>query len=122
MTKFNNSNKVRKLILFPNIATMMSFDLNIFLGILYIVLVYVAITVIYALTVTDYLMKIWKSKQISGMRRVLLITAHPDDECMFFGPTLVALAKAIDVRIYVLCLSSGKLVVLFYMIFFILTN
>lgn len=26
--------------------------------------------------------------------RVLLLTAHPDDEAMFFGPTLLALASA----------------------------
>ncbi|KAI5123227.1 hypothetical protein M0805_001316 [Coniferiporia weirii] len=59
--------------------------------------------------------------------RILLLTAHPDDECMFFAPTLFALARnavvrepgyvAQDVRttddletrtdVYSLCLSSG---------------
>lgn len=38
--------------------------------------------------------------------RVLLVTAHPDDECMFFGPTLVALKKK-NCRIFVLCMSRG---------------
>ncbi|TFY65609.1 hypothetical protein EVG20_g5475 [Dentipellis fragilis] len=26
----------------------------------------------------------------SGVRRILLLTAHPDDECMFFGPTITS--------------------------------
>lgn len=37
---------------------------------------------------------------------VLLLTAHPDDECMFFGPTLQALRH--PTRVHVLCLSTGK--------------
>ena len=38
--------------------------------------------------------------------RVLLVTAHPDDECMFFGPTLCHLAdRAIPAK--VVCLSRG---------------
>lgn len=36
---------------------------------------------------------------------VLFVTAHPDDECMFFAPTIIALSKLCDV--HVLCLSSG---------------
>lgn len=40
--------------------------------------------------------------------RVLLVTAHPDDECMFFGPTLIALKKK-NCRIFVLCMSKGEL-------------
>lgn len=40
-------------------------------------------------------------------RRILLLTAHPDDECMFFAPTLLQLtASAKDV--YSLCLSTGN--------------
>lgn len=86
----------------------MSFDLNVCLSILYLALAYAAITIVYALIVTDYFMRIWESKQISGVRQVLLVIAHPDDECMFFGPTLVSLAKMPDVRIYVICLSIGN--------------
>lgn len=33
------------------------------------------------------------TKLPENVSRVLLVTAHPDDECMFFGPTLVALKK-----------------------------
>lgn len=40
--------------------------------------------------------------------RVLLVTAHPDDECMFFGPTLIALRKRKNCRIFVLCMSRGE--------------
>ncbi|CAM6085057.1 unnamed protein product [Calypogeia fissa] len=42
-------------------------------------------------------------------RRVLLLVAHPDDECMFFGPTLLSLRMQptiFDLR--VLCISSGN--------------
>jgi len=41
-------------------------------------------------------------------RRVLLITAHPDDECMFFGPTVRQLTNTKDVRLYLMCLSVGN--------------
>ena len=40
--------------------------------------------------------------------RVLLITAHPDDECMFFAPAIVTLTQA-GVEIFLLCLSEGHL-------------
>ncbi|KAL1704785.1 putative deacetylase LmbE-like domain-containing protein [Schizophyllum commune] len=43
----------------------------------------------------------------AGDARVLLVTAHPDDEAMFFAPTLLALA-AKDVSVYSLCLSVGN--------------
>ncbi|EPQ50152.1 hypothetical protein GLOTRDRAFT_108705 [Gloeophyllum trabeum ATCC 11539] len=44
--------------------------------------------------------------------RVLLLTAHPDDECMFFGPTLTALKRRSEqegeaVEVHSLCLSVG---------------
>jgi len=42
------------------------------------------------------------------LRRVLLLIAHPDDECMFFAPTILALlARGVDV--HVLCMTSGEL-------------
>lgn len=34
-----------------------------------------------------------KRKEIKTARRVLLVTSHPDDECMFFGPTILSLTK-----------------------------
>jgi len=45
-------------------------------------------------------------------RRVLLITAHPDDECMFFGPTVRKLTKTKDVRLYLMCLSVGNTLII----------
>ncbi|KAI8348464.1 putative deacetylase LmbE-like domain-containing protein [Choanephora cucurbitarum] len=41
-------------------------------------------------------------------RTVLLLTAHPDDECMFFGPTLTSLKTLTKARMHVLCLSTGN--------------
>ncbi|KAI8578179.1 hypothetical protein K450DRAFT_248503 [Umbelopsis ramanniana AG] len=39
---------------------------------------------------------------------ILLVTAHPDDECMFFGPVLCNLtSKSLKNQVHVLCLSKG---------------
>lgn len=38
--------------------------------------------------------------------RVLLLTAHPDDECFFFAPTILALRRSS--LIFSLCLSTGN--------------
>lgn len=38
---------------------------------------------------------------------VLLVIAHPDDECMFFAPTIRSLVN-FGVRIDILCLSTGN--------------
>ncbi|KAJ8331610.1 hypothetical protein QVD99_001877 [Batrachochytrium dendrobatidis] len=43
---------------------------------------------------------------VDSKQAVLLVTAHPDDECMFFSPTLLSLAKTTE--LYVLCLSTGN--------------
>lgn len=68
------------------------------------------------------------TKLPENVSRVLLVTAHPDDECMFFAPSLIcrcflitiislllilnclitALGKKRDCRIFVLCLSRGE--------------
>lgn len=42
------------------------------------------------------------------MERVLLITAHPDDECMFFGPLIYSLTQRQGCQVYILCLSNGN--------------
>lgn len=42
-------------------------------------------------------------------KRICLLIAHPDDEAMFFSPTLLALARPeLQNRIFILCLSSGN--------------
>jgi len=38
--------------------------------------------------------------------KVLLVTAHPDDECMFFLPTIRAYLKQ-GAEVHILCLSIG---------------
>ena len=39
---------------------------------------------------------------------ILLLIAHPDDECLFFGPTLLYLLKTwTPHQIHLLCLSTG---------------
>jgi len=40
--------------------------------------------------------------------RVLLVIAHPDDESMFFVPTILTLTDQPDSSLYVLCLSTGN--------------
>jgi len=41
-------------------------------------------------------------------KRICLLIAHPDDEAMFFSPTLTALtAEGLGNHIKILCLSSG---------------
>ena len=52
----------------------------------------------------------------NNLQRILLLTAHPDDECMFFAPTVLSLlasnVKAEDEEpktlVYSLCLSVGN--------------
>lgn len=38
--------------------------------------------------------------------RVLIVTAHPDDECMFFAPTIIQLVE-LHASVHLLCLSQG---------------
>lgn len=41
-------------------------------------------------------------------QRIALLIAHPDDEAMFFAPTVLALTRpALHNRVEILCLSSG---------------
>ncbi|KAG8228867.1 hypothetical protein J437_LFUL007603 [Ladona fulva] len=44
---------------------------------------------------------------IKNMKRVLFVTAHPDDECMFFGPAILKLSQRSDCELFLLCLSTG---------------
>ena len=40
---------------------------------------------------------------------VLFVTAHPDDECMFFSPSITAACRVVGHgNVHVLCLSTGK--------------
>jgi N-acetylglucosaminylphosphatidylinositol deacetylase len=39
---------------------------------------------------------------------LLIVTAHPDDEIMFFGPSIVNWLKYTGRKVFIICLSSGK--------------
>ncbi|KAI1296645.1 N-acetylglucosaminyl-phosphatidylinositol de-N-acetylase [Halotydeus destructor] len=46
------------------------------------------------------------TEKLSG--KILVVISHPDDETMFFGPTIYKLAANCDNRIHLLCLSTGN--------------
>ena len=46
-------------------------------------------------------------KHLQSPARVLFITSHPDDEVMFFGPTILGLAKT-GCEIFLLVMSPGR--------------
>ena len=52
---------------------------------------------------------------------VLIVTAHPDDECMFFSPTILSLSR-LGHKIYLLCLSTGEQIQTNFVIFNFSTN
>ena len=44
-------------------------------------------------------------------KRICLLIAHPDDEAMFFAPTVLALTDPrLGNHVKILCLSSGELI------------
>lgn len=47
-------------------------------------------------------------KAIKRAKRVLCVISHPDDESMFFGPTILGLNKQPDTSVFLLCLSMGN--------------
>ncbi|XP_034538907.1 N-acetylglucosaminyl-phosphatidylinositol de-N-acetylase [Notolabrus celidotus] len=54
------------------------------------------------------LMNVLLNKETSGADiRALIVTAHPDDECMFFAPTIVRLVE-LNINVHLLCLSEGN--------------
>ncbi|KAJ3062423.1 hypothetical protein HDU98_001720 [Podochytrium sp. JEL0797] len=44
----------------------------------------------------------------SQKKNILLLVAHPDDECMFFGPTVSHLAKEDSVVLHAVSVSNGN--------------
>ncbi|XP_044260294.1 N-acetylglucosaminyl-phosphatidylinositol de-N-acetylase [Tribolium madens] len=54
----------------------------------------------------------WKlidfKKDVKNPHRVLLVIAHPDDECMFFGPTVLNFTKQNQCKVFLMCLSTGQ--------------
>lgn len=51
----------------------------------------------------------WHSNgPLAKAKRVMFVIAHPDDECMFFGPVIMKLAQQKDCELHLLCLSKGE--------------
>merc|ERR1712025_134385 len=46
-------------------------------------------------------------KHLQSPARVLFVTSHPDDEVMFFGPTILGLART-GCEIFLLVMSPGR--------------
>jgi N-acetylglucosaminylphosphatidylinositol deacetylase len=51
--------------------------------------------------------KIGMPEQLQEARNVLVVTAHPDDESLFFGPTILQLARR-QIQANLLVLSAGE--------------
>jgi len=47
-------------------------------------------------------------KELKDARRVLIVTSHPDDEVMFFGPTILGLLRSGVTEVFLLCMSPGR--------------
>jgi N-acetylglucosaminylphosphatidylinositol deacetylase len=52
-----------------------------------------------------------KFAAVAADKRVLLITAHPDDECMFFAPCIMQIIQnnTEPCQLFLLCLTNGKM-------------
>lgn len=46
-------------------------------------------------------------RDVKNPKRVLIVVAHPDDECMFFGPTVLNFTRQKNCTVYIMCLSTG---------------
>ena len=69
--------------------------------------VYIFLSIILLLIIRYYISRriILKTGCLDG--NTLIVTAHPDDECMFFAPTILAISN-ISQNLYILCLSNGN--------------
>lgn len=47
--------------------------------------------------------------EIRNCKNILFVTSHPDDECMFFGPSIITLTRKPGANVYLLCLSKGEI-------------
>uniref|UniRef100_A0A3P9INB5 N-acetylglucosaminylphosphatidylinositol deacetylase n=1 Tax=Oryzias latipes TaxID=8090 RepID=A0A3P9INB5_ORYLA len=55
-----------------------------------------------------YVMKISADRELNNANvTALIVTAHPDDECMFFAPTIIRL-RELNISVHLLCLSEGN--------------
>eukprot|EP01029_Cantina_marsupialis_P021517 TRINITY_DN515_c0_g2_i2.p1 TRINITY_DN515_c0_g2~~TRINITY_DN515_c0_g2_i2.p1 ORF type:complete len:149 (+),score=30.41 TRINITY_DN515_c0_g2_i2:130-576(+) len=74
---------------------------------LWYLLILVAVTIV-KFAINTFSKKLEKSKsETERWKRVLIVTAHPDDESMFFIPLIRELV-ANNVKVHVLCLTNGN--------------
>lgn len=72
--------------------------------------VLVAILLLFQLLLAGSTLNIDELRDIEGYQnsaKALILTAHPDDEVMFFAPAILNLVKS-NVEVYALCLSNGN--------------
>ena len=72
-------------------------------------LIKLAIAIYFALNLISYAIILLLNKNISKRmfkKRICILIAHPDDECMFFGPIIRQLSKCSN-KFYVLCMTTG---------------
>ncbi|XP_040006877.1 N-acetylglucosaminyl-phosphatidylinositol de-N-acetylase isoform X2 [Xiphias gladius] len=56
----------------------------------------------------NHVMNVLSIRETDGADiRALIVTAHPDDECMFFAPTIIRLIE-LNASVHLLCLSEGN--------------
>uniref|UniRef100_A0A8C7RT49 N-acetylglucosaminylphosphatidylinositol deacetylase n=1 Tax=Oncorhynchus mykiss TaxID=8022 RepID=A0A8C7RT49_ONCMY len=55
----------------------------------------------------DKQIKSSQTSDLTGDVRALFLTAHPDDECMFFAPAILRLVE-LNASVHLLCLSQGN--------------
>lgn len=48
------------------------------------------------------------NREPNNARRILFVISHCDDECMFFGPTILHFTKKEECSVYIVCLSTGR--------------
>lgn len=101
---------------------------------LYIYLV-LGIWIFIALITHHFLVRNKKNTILKDVQKklsnVLFLIAHPDDECMFFGPAITSLTCQTDSssskkkaakNIYILCLSDGKYLLSLSIVLWILST
>lgn len=81
--------------------------------IIYVLLVYLLVCLsIYKLLFSNrpsrFSIRLVNNVKFPQHKRILIIISHPDDECMFFGPTILTLTRRNNCETYILCLSKGN--------------
>ena len=74
-------------------------------------LLLISLTLLVVIVIFLFFLLNHKKSSLYIKGRILFVTAHPDDECMFFAPTFLALKRSTGVQIHLLCLTDGNFVV-----------